>query len=152
MPQAGASTASGNANQGIASNYWQQLTSGNRTAATQAVAPETASINAQSDAQKRQAAAMGTARGGGTAGADQQRATDTQAKIDAALLQARPDAAKNLAQLGTAQVGQGLQAADLSEKAAGDLTDASIKSRPTSLQANQDMQSQVASAIDAVFA
>src|SRR5271156_690770 len=60
---------------GGANNYYQKLLTGNRATMEQAEAPEINAVQAGADAQKRQLASTGTARGGGTAAASQQRDT-----------------------------------------------------------------------------
>jgi hypothetical protein len=88
--------------------YFQKLMSGNRPAMEQAVAPEANAARASSDAAARNQAAMGTARGGGTAGGNQQRHTDVMAQIDNLLFGARPAAAKATTDIGTTQSQIGL--------------------------------------------
>jgi hypothetical protein len=136
--------------------YFQDLMSGDRTKMTQAVAPETNAVRAGADAQKRQQSAMGTARGGGTAVANNARDTDTMAKVDNLLFGARPAAAKETAsiageegQLATAKAGLGISGEALgaglvsgASSAAGTLTSDSIGSRETSMAANAAVQSQ----------
>jgi hypothetical protein len=125
---------------GAAQNYFGKLLSGNRTVAQQAIAPEVNQINAASDASKRQLATSGTARGGGTAPANQRTSSDVMAQIDNLLFGAQGGAAKGLAQTGEA----GLEAG---AKAGQDLTADSIASRVDSYNINADMQKKVANAI-----
>lgn len=120
-------------------SYWKGILSGNRPAALQAVAPEANSVQAQTDAAKRQQSAMGTARGGGNAGANRTVDDEAMAKIDNLLFGARPGAAQQISSIGgqeadvagkVAATGQGiaslgqdeiakaLQALGLSESAA----------------------------------
>jgi len=146
--QKGAATGAATTQTGLAGltnslNYWQNLLGGSRTAITQAVAPETNAIQAQSDAAQRQQAAMGTARGGGTAAANQQRQTTTQAAIDQGILAARPQAAQQeaavggkIADVGTTQMAQALNALGISETAGANLTDISSKARAIDYQIN----------------
>src|SRR3974390_3447790 len=82
-----------------ANTYFKNLASGNRAATSQAVAPAINSTLAASDAAKRQQGERGTARGGGVAGANQQREQQTQAQIDNALFGVRPAAAGQAAQI-----------------------------------------------------
>jgi hypothetical protein len=100
-------TASGVGDINQSLSYWSKLLSGSRPAMMAAIAPETNSVLSGADASKRQTAAMGTARGGGTAATNQQRDTQTQATIDNALFAARPEAAKEVGQLGTQVAGIG---------------------------------------------
>ncbi len=108
--------------------YFTKLLSGNRPAAQQAIAPEANTALAQSDAQKRQLAAGGTARGGGTAAVNQTRKTATDAEIDNMLFGARADAAKATGALGTSTVGAGTNLAGEGEAAASDLTKSAVQS------------------------
>src|SRR5262249_16097697 len=52
--------------------FFQQLLSGNRAATNQAMSPQATQIRQQADAEKRQLATMGTARGGGATAANRQ--------------------------------------------------------------------------------
>jgi len=95
----------GDINQSL--GYWSKLLSGSRPAMQAAIAPETNAVLSGADAQRRQQAAMGTARGGGTAGANQQEADKTKATIDNALFGVRPEAARQVGELGTKVAGIG---------------------------------------------
>jgi hypothetical protein len=77
--------------------YWSSLLSGNRSTLEQAVAPEAGAVRSSADAAARQAAAMGTARGGGVNAASQQREDETRARIDQYIFGVRPTAASQLA-------------------------------------------------------
>src|SRR5215475_7617840 len=55
-----AATGQGLGDLGTAGNLFRTLASGNRTAVTQAMAPQINAVNAQGDAQRRQEAALGT--------------------------------------------------------------------------------------------
>lgn len=112
-------TSAGSADTNAASGYFKSLVSGNRTAVEQAIAPQANQVRSAADASKRQQAASGTARGGGTAGANQQTDTNTQATIDNAIFGARGGAAGELAQVGAGETGAGLQAAQTAGGAAG---------------------------------
>jgi hypothetical protein len=129
---------------GGAQSYYQNLLSGSRPAIMQAEAPEINATLNQSDAAKRQLAARGTARGGGTAGTNQQVGTSTQAQIDNALFGARPGAAGALGSLGTSELGT-------AETATGNLASTALSSRGQSAQLNRQMQQQVGSVIGSVL-
>jgi hypothetical protein len=129
---------------GAAQNYFGKLLSGNRTVAQQAIAPETNQINAASDAQKRQLATSGTARGGGTAPENMRRSSDVMAQIDNLLFGAQGGAAKGLAQTGEA----GLEAGG---KAGQDLTADSVASRVDSFNINQKTQQNIANFTEAAM-
>lgn len=85
--------------------YWQKILSGNRPAALQAVAPEANSVQAQTDAMKRQQSSMGTARGGGNAGANRTVDDEAMAKIDNLLFGVRSEAAQQIPDIGTKEAG-----------------------------------------------
>jgi len=132
LPQGEEGAKSGEAKLDDAGQYWEQLLHGNRTAVTQAVAPETNMIRSASDAQKRQQAAFGTARGGGTAATNQTRETDTQAKVDNAILGARPEAAKETAKIGSAELQAALNALGLGVTAGTNLGNLGIDAKKQS--------------------
>ena len=115
-------------------------------------------MQAQADAAKRNAAAMGTARTGGTAAANQTANTDTLAKIDNFLFGVRPMAAQGEADVGSRIVsvgGQELATAlgfgNLSEGAAADLTRDAGESRKTSFAINRQTQDDVLGVIDSIL-
>jgi hypothetical protein len=118
---------------GGANNYYQKLLTGNRATMEQAEAPEINAVQAGSDAQKRQLAASGTARGGGVAAANQTRGTTTEAAIDNALMQARPAAA-------SAETGIGENALGTSLGAGTNLTSIASNSRALSNALNPGQQ------------
>src|SRR5208337_55376 len=103
MPQAQQGVGAGMSDLSSAGGFFKSLMSGNRTALQQTVAPQVNAANATSDAQKRQQAASGTARGGGTAPANQTRDTDKLAAVQNALFGARSGAAGELAKVGGAE-------------------------------------------------
>lgn len=136
-------------------DWYKQLLSGSRAAVNQAVAPETSAVLSQSDADKRQLANMGTARGGGVAATNQQRKADTMAKVDQMIFGVRPNAASGVADVGSreASVGQqqimnANQTAGISEYAANDLTRNATQSRELSAKLNMDAQRNVVGAIE----
>lgn len=118
---------------GGANNYYQKLLTGNRATMEQAEAPEINAIQAGSDAQKRQLATSGTARGGGVAAANQNRGTTTEAAVDNALMQARPAAAGAEAQIGAGALSTSLGAGT-------NLTSIASGSRATSNALNPGQQ------------
>src|SRR5262245_19454526 len=69
-------TGAGAQNIGDAAQYWRNIL-GSRQSAAAAVAPQTQQIAAQADAMRQAQAQLGTARGGGTAGTNQQIADKT---------------------------------------------------------------------------
>lgn len=127
---AGINTALGELGQ--TGNYASNILSGNRQAVTQAMAPEINSVTSQANQLKKQQAAMGTSRGGGTNAGNQQLGTQTAGQVSNLIAQARPQAAQLLnqtagttGQIGTAQLqaagnllGIGGNAANAQENAA----------------------------------
>lgn len=104
-------------------DYWSSILSGSRPAQMAAVAPEISNINDIAAASRAKEGAYGTARGGGTAGANVEAETQRQAAIDRALFATRPEAAKGVlqagqvqGQLGAEQLSAGLRALGLSEE------------------------------------
>lgn len=150
MPLSQQQTGSGqpNQSQGVgditgAGDFWKSILSGNRTATAAAEAPATNAAVDQADAAKRQEASMGTARGGGTGAGNQQVESQTRATVNNDFFNARPAAAQQLEQtgvaqsgIGSAQITQALQALGLSAEEANQITNSSIQSRPTSIEAN----------------
>jgi hypothetical protein len=138
--------------------YWQKLMSGSRPALMQAAAPEINAVQSQGDAARRQAAASGTARGGGTAGANQQQKTDQMAQIDNALFGVRPTAAKEsgvvssqIANVGENQMQAALTALGIAGNAASTSGQLSADSRKTSFDINKQTQKDVTGAIQAAM-
>ena len=120
-----ATTQAGVTGIGNAMSYWQKLLSGNRAAQMGAIAPVTNTVLSQADATKRQQASSGTARGGGTAGANQQTGDTAMSKIDNALLGVQGSAATSeaeaggkLASIGTSEVANANNALGIGENAA----------------------------------
>ena len=100
LPSAQSSIGAGMGNLQKAGSFWQTLMSGNRSAVNQAVAPQVNAANTQADAQKRQLAASGTARGGGVACQQQQTDTNKLAQIQNLLFGARTTGASELGKIG----------------------------------------------------
>jgi hypothetical protein len=138
-----AGTSAGGANLGTAGSYYSNMLSGSRPAVLQAMAPETNTIQARADAQRRQLAATGTARGGGTAGTNQQQQTDVNAAIDNALFAARPAAAKGLTDVGGTQLNAANQALGIAGGAAGDAGKIATGARSQAGQGWQDIFSDI---------
>jgi len=119
-----------------AGGYFKSLLGGNRAALNAAVAPETAAVQAGDDASKRQAAASGTARGGGVAGTMQTSKDATMAKVQQLLFGVRPAAAEGLTKVGTAEAGIGSNILQTSSNTAGELAAASTNARKIDLAQN----------------
>lgn len=149
MPTATSLTAAGTAGLDAASGYWQKLLSGNRATALSAIAPETSAIEAGEDATRRQMATSGTARGGGVASTAATAHDKSMSEIDTAIMGARPQAAGEVAKIGSTEVSAGLNALGLGENAAADLTKDAISSRTDSYAINKDTQGNVVGAIEA---
>jgi hypothetical protein len=151
-------TQAGLQNLGQAGSYFGKLASGDRPTALQAIAPETNAALAQSDAQKQQLGQMGTARGGGAVGVNQQRDTDLMGKIDNMLFGAQGAGAQALAGVGQAQAGvglgqsgQGIQAGGLAEGAASDLGKQALYSRQVSDEMHRKAVGDFANAFGSVM-
>lgn len=82
LPTAKANEAAGSSALGTAADYFTKLLMGGRTQAAQNAAPAVNAATAQADTAKRQEAEQGTNRGGGTAAANREASTTTQASID----------------------------------------------------------------------
>jgi len=96
---------------GKAAGYDSSILSGNRASISQALQPEISGITGRADQQKKQQAAMGTSRGGGTNATNQQADTATQAAITGTINQARPQASQQLASIGSNLLNLGENAA-----------------------------------------
>jgi hypothetical protein len=129
---------------GGAADYWTKLLSGNRPAMSQAVAPETNAAMSTADAQKRQLATSGTARGGGTAATSQTMNDKVRAMIDNLLFGARPEAAKQSGALGEGALSTSTDAASNLAKTASD-------SRLTSNALTQQTIGQIASVASTIL-
>jgi hypothetical protein len=123
IPAGKASVSQGQQDLGSASGFWQGILSGNRQATQAAIAPQTNTANVQADAQRKQAGAMGTARGGGTAAGNQTQKDDTLAKIQQLLFGARTTAAGELGKTGAAGMSAGTGLLDTGSKSAASLGD-----------------------------
>jgi hypothetical protein len=124
MPAAKGAIGQASQDLGASSNYWQNLLTGNRQATAAATAPQTNTANAQADASRRQQAAMGTARGGGTASTNQTQKDATLAKIQTMLFGQRSQAAGELgknASTGYSAGGNLLNTGESSSKDLGDI-------------------------------
>lgn len=118
MGQAKQNSTLGAEDTGTASSFYKGIL-GNRTAATQAIAPEVATATSANDAAKRQIASSGTARGGGVAGVNQTRDEDVMGKVDQMLFGARAGAAGEEGKIGAGETTTGVEDVFAGEKAAG---------------------------------
>jgi hypothetical protein len=106
---------------GPAAAFYKSVLSGNPTAANAAIAPEKNAVAANSDAQRRQAATMGTARGGGTATRQAGQQDADMAKIQNLLFGTRSAAAGESGKLGSSLLATGTGAAkDLGDVSVAD--------------------------------
>jgi hypothetical protein len=119
--------------------YYQSLLSGNRQQTQQAVAPVASAVNAQADAQKKQIANSGTARGGGVNAVGQQIETNKNATVDTAINQAKQGAAAGAtgvagatSKVGDSQLSAALNLLGIGNNAAANLTKQAGESRLTS--------------------
>jgi hypothetical protein len=147
MSNATAQQGAGAANLNKAGDYYSKLLSGNRPATLQAIAPQTAAINEATDAQRRQQSTSGTARGGGTAVANQTAQDKKMAEIDNLLFGARTDAAKGAERVGQAQVSDAASLLGIGERSASDLGSLSIEAKGQQFQQNQATAKAVTEAI-----
>lgn len=108
--EAGQLGQSGQQAKGEATNFFSRLLKGDRTA----VAPGVNAATAASDAQKREQATMGTARGGGAGAANQQRESGLRGQIMSLFGQQQEGAGKELSQIGQNDIGQMLTSLGLS--------------------------------------
>ena len=137
---------------GTSGNYFRQLMA-NRGTAMRALAPQINAANEQGDAQRRQEAALGTARGGGTAGFNQDAAARRTAQINNMLFGAQTGAAGELgnigrteAGVGLGETGQGLGAESLASNTAAEQGGLALKSREASEQIHQQHVQQLTNA------
>jgi hypothetical protein len=140
-------------------NYFKKLLSGNRTATAGAVAQPANAAQAMSDAAKNNRAAMGTARGGGTAAENTDAQDKVMEQIDNFLFGVKPVAAgqvasigKDISGIGLGETSAALGFGDLAEQSTADATKIAAGSRPTDYQINQDMVNQVTGTISDVLA
>ena len=104
---------------GSAAGFFRNLMSGNRSAVNAAVAPQANTAQTMADASRRQAAASGTARGGGTAGPAQTAKDQTLATIQNMLFGARTTGAEGTLAAGRAEAGVGATQGDIGSNLAG---------------------------------
>jgi len=152
MPTATGELKSGTEKLDTAGNYYQKLLSGNRQAVLGAVAPETASVTARADAERRQLNASGTARGGGTAALNQTAKDRTMAQVDQLLFGVRPEAAKGVADVGRTEASIGTNLLGQAIGAESTVADESRASRGDSAKIHQDAVNQVSTALENVMA
>lgn len=147
---------------GDPASYYHNLLTGGREGALSAVAPTVNAANASTDAQKRQLADFGTARGGGTAETGQQLDTAKMTSIDNAIAGARSGAAAGETQvagvegsIGSSQLQAALNMLGLSKESATSLTDQARMSRTDSQNLHNQKAQQgtdvAAGILDALF-
>lgn len=136
---------------GQAGDYFGKIVSGDRTAVLGAVQPVTENITAATDAQARQEAEMGTARGGGTNAENQALQERKMAATDTAIASARPEAARGELAAGQTEAGIGateggigsmilqnaMQLLGLSSGAASNLGELALNSQRLNFQQQQ---------------
>lgn len=138
--------------------YYQSLLSGNRAATESAVAPVANAANAQADAQKKQIANSGTARGGGVNAVGQQIETGKNAAVDNAINQAKSGAAAGAtgvagatSKVGDSQLSAALNLLGIGEKAASSLTSLAGNSRALSDDLHQQAGNQAGSIVGSLL-
>ena len=115
--EAGFGTSVGNADVTAASKWYSDLLSGDPTKEAEAIAPETAALQTQSQEAKNQRAQFGP-RSGGTAAANADSDTAVRAQIDKLLGGLKSNAASGASSLGTAEQGIGIQSREEADNAA----------------------------------
>ena len=113
---------------GPTANYYRQLLSGGRVGVLSATAPTVNATNAMADAQRRQLATNGTARGGGVNAVGQQIETNKNATVDNAM-----------------------RLLGLSESSATSLADIANRSRYTSMNIEQNQMSKIGDTIGSLL-
>jgi hypothetical protein len=103
----------------------------------QAMSPEINSVTGQANQQRKQAATMGTSRGGGTNAGNQQAQTNTAAQVSNLISQARPQAAQQLSSIGGAELSNAGNLLGLGQTSAANLGSLAGNSRIESDQNNQ---------------
>lgn len=138
--------------------YWKTLLTGDRTAMAGAIAPEANAVQTAADAAKQQRGAMGTARGGGTAGINATAQDRVQAELDNLLFGLRPAAAGQVekiggefANIGLKEIDQALGFAGLGEDAARSITGLAGESRKTSYDMNKDIAKRAGGMIQSIL-
>ena len=151
FPAAQNELTAANSNLGQAGGYFSNIVSGNRATIRGAMSPEINAATAASDASKRNLDAFGTARGGGTGAANQQRDTSLQSTIDNMIAKARPEAASELGKIGAVEGNIGSNELGLGANVATNFTNLSGDSRVTSNAINQQTVQEVTGAIEAAL-
>lgn len=128
--------AQGTSDLGQSAGYDSKLLNGDRSTILQAISPEVSSITGQADAARRQQAALGTSRGGGTNANNQQIQQREQGAISNAVGGVQPQAAQSLAGIGGTEAGLGANLLGLGNNAAGNLTGDAINSYKTTSAQN----------------
>lgn len=100
----------GKKNTGAAGDYWQSILSGDQKKIAQAIAPNTAVIQGQAQQRKNQLAEFGN-RSGGTNASSQMIDTEADKAVQDLINTLIPQAATNLANLGTQELSIGENAA-----------------------------------------
>lgn len=143
---------------GPTANYYRQLLSGGRVGVLSATAPTVNATNAMADAQRRQLATNGTARGGGVNAVGQQIETNKNATVDNAIAGARTGAAPGsiavageTARIGSSQLDNAMRLLGLSESSATSLADIANRSRDTSMNIEQNQMSKIGDTIGSLL-
>ena len=137
IPAGQAGQQQGQSDLGDASNFWQKILGGDRSAISAALSPEISSITSQNDQNRKQQAAMGTARGGGTNAQNQQQQQVEQGQITNLINGARPQAAQQVQGIGTTELSNSQNLLGLGTGAASNLTGDATKSYETSADMNE---------------
>lgn len=108
----------GNEAQNQASGFYKGVLAGDRTK----IAPAANAATEMSDAQKREQSQMGTARGGGAAGDNQQREAHTRQLISSLLGEQQTSSADKLAAVGSGDINAMMSALGIASSTEGNLS------------------------------
>ena len=151
MPTGAAALKTAQSTLAAPTNYFSKLLSGNRTAVQSAVAPQANDLRAAADAQKKQAATMGTERGGGIAAFNAERDTTTSGQIENMAMRARQGAGEELSKIGAVELNEATNLLGLGGNTAANFTNIALNSRATSQQINQQTVGDITGAIEAAL-
>jgi hypothetical protein len=116
--------------------YWHDLLTGDRTKVAEAAAPVANAATNASDATKREEAAMGTGRTGGTVAHNAEENDRVRQQVDTSIAGVAPAAATNLGVSGSTTAGIGAQDIEAALQALGISTNAAGTSGSQATQAN----------------
>lgn len=146
LPEGQKTQAQGQAGVGEAQQYFSRLMGAGRTEGAALAAPALQSAQAQQDTLKRQEAAMGTGRAGGTTAAAREGASTAGRNIDEILASTlsggRLAGAQGVVETGQAQLRNSLSLLGLGEDAVKTIMEGATKSRQVSYGISKDITGQ----------